>query len=45
MLNTAAVSEIVKGSDAVISAYSPGSTPAVIVDATNSLVAGLNRLA
>jgi uncharacterized protein len=43
VLNTAAVSEIVKGSDAVISAYSPGSTPAVVVDATKSLIAGLKQ--
>jgi hypothetical protein len=43
VLNSATVEEIVKGADAVISAYSPGSTPAVVVDATRSLIAGLKQ--
>jgi uncharacterized protein len=41
ILNPAAVAKIVKGADAVISAYSPGSNAAVIVDATKSLIAAL----
>jgi len=43
VLDSAAVAEIVKGSDAVISAYSPGQNPAAIVDATRSLIAGLKQ--
>jgi putative NADH-flavin reductase len=43
VLNTAAVAEIAKGSDAVISAYSPGPNVGVIVDATKSLIAGLKQ--
>ena len=43
VLNPAAVAEIVKGADAVISAYSPGSTTAAVVDATRSLIAGLTQ--
>ncbi len=41
VLNTATVAQIVKGADAVVSAYSPGQNPAAIVDATRSLIAGL----
>lgn len=43
VLNTAAVADVVKGADAVISAYSPGQRPAAIVDATKSLIAGLKQ--
>lgn len=43
VLNTAAVADVVKGADAVISAYSPGQRPAAIVDATQSLIAGLKQ--
>jgi len=43
VLNTVEVAEIVKGSDAVISAYSPGPNPEVVVDATKSLIAGLKQ--
>jgi uncharacterized protein len=43
VLNPASVAEIVKGADAVISAYSPGSTTAAVVDATRSLIAGLTQ--
>ncbi len=45
VLNTAQVAEIVKGSDAVISAYSPVQNPEVLVDATKSLIAGLKQAA
>jgi putative NADH-flavin reductase len=44
VLDASAVAEIVKGSDAVISAYSPGpQTPSVLVDATRSLISGLTQ--
>jgi putative NADH-flavin reductase len=44
VLNASAVAEVVKGSDAVISAYAPGQqTPEVIVDATKSLISGLEQ--
>jgi uncharacterized protein len=43
VLNTAQVAEIVKGSDAVISSYSPGPNHGVVVDATKSLIAGLKQ--
>jgi putative NADH-flavin reductase len=43
VLNTAAVAEIVKGADAVVSAYNPGSNASAIVDATKSLIAGLKQ--
>jgi putative NADH-flavin reductase len=44
VLDASAVAEIVKGSDAVISAYSPGpQTPGVLVDATRSLISGLTQ--
>ncbi|QNI33342.1 NAD(P)-dependent oxidoreductase [Alloacidobacterium dinghuense] len=43
VLNSAEVAEIAKGSDAVISSYSPGTNTELIVDATRSLIAGLDR--
>ena len=43
VLNTAQVAEIVKGSAAVVSAYSPGPNHGVVVDATKSLIAGLKQ--
>lgn len=43
LLNTAAVAEIMKGADAVISAYSPGPNATAIVDATKSLISGLKQ--
>lgn len=43
VLNPAAVAEAAKGSDAVISAYSPGPNAAAIVDATKSLIVGLKQ--
>lgn len=42
-LNAADVAEVVKGSDAVVSSYSPGANTALIVDATRSLIAGLKQ--
>ncbi|HYK35786.1 NAD(P)-dependent oxidoreductase [Alloacidobacterium sp.] len=43
VLNAAAVADVVKDADAVVSAYNPGQTPAAIVDATKSLIAGLKQ--
>ncbi len=44
VLNPAAVAEVVKGADAVISSYAPPpQSPETIVDATKSLIAGLNQ--
>jgi hypothetical protein len=44
VLDSASVAEVVKGADAVISAYSPPpETPGKIVDATRSLMAGLKQ--
>jgi putative NADH-flavin reductase len=42
-LNTAEVATAVKGSDAVVSSYAPGANTALIVDATRSLIAGLQQ--
>jgi hypothetical protein len=44
VLDTAGVAEIVKGADAVISAYNPPpETPGKVVDATKALIAGLKQ--
>ena len=43
LLDTASVAATVKGADAVVSAYSPGENAAAIVDATRSLIAGLEQ--
>jgi len=43
VLNAAEVAEVVKGADAVISAYNPLPNAELIVDATKSLIAGLKQ--
>ncbi|WP_158751205.1 NAD(P)-dependent oxidoreductase [Acidobacterium sp. S8] len=43
LLDTASVAATVKGADAVISAYNPGQNAAAIVDATRSLIVGLEQ--
>ncbi|HEX3438164.1 MAG TPA: NAD(P)-dependent oxidoreductase [Pseudacidobacterium sp.] len=43
LLNTSEVASVIKGSDAVVSAYSPGENPGKIVDATRSLIAAAKQ--
>lgn len=43
VLNASEVAEVVKGADAVISAYNPLPNAELIVDATRSLIAGLKQ--
>jgi putative NADH-flavin reductase len=43
LLNTSELAGLIEGTDAVISAYSPGADPGKIVDATRSLIAAVKQ--